>query len=104
MSLISKVKAQRKERILFLMLSVFFLTLIIFFSSLMVKTNREYQHFQLRLARTEAKLNQAKKEFQQKEIYMSKLLEDPEFLERVVRDRLSYSRPDEVIFKFTKDP
>ena len=104
MSLISKVKAQRKERILFLMLSVFFLTLTIFFSSLLVKTNREYQHFQQRLARTEAKLNQAQKEFQQKEIYMSQLLEDPEFLERVVRDRLSYSRPDEVIFKFTNDP
>ncbi|MCH2035837.1 MAG: septum formation initiator family protein [Puniceicoccaceae bacterium] len=104
MSLISKVKERRKERALIIMLSIFFLIIIIFFSSLLVKTNREYQHFQLRIARTEAKLNQAQKEFQQKEIYMSRLLEDPEFLERVVRDRLSYSRPDEVIFKFTNDP
>ena len=104
MGLISKVQAQRKERALFLMLSVFFLIISIFFSSLLIKTNREYQHFKLRLARTEAKLNQAQKEFEQKEIYISRLLEDPEFLERVVRDRLSYSRPDEVIFKFTNDP
>jgi cell division protein FtsB len=33
-----------------------------------------------------------------------RLLEDPEFLERVARERLGYARPDELIFRFADEP
>ena len=40
----------------------------------------------------------------QKEAYMARLIDDPEFLERVVRERLGYARPDELLFRFADEP
>ena len=65
---------------------------------------RQYQNFKERENRIEAKLIQARKEFAQKEAYLSRLLDDPEFLERVVRERLGYARPDELLFRFSDEP
>ncbi len=79
------------------------MVLVIFFSSLILQTYREYKNFRAREVRIEAKLTQARKEFEQKEAYLARLLEDPEFLERVVRERLGYSRPDELLFRFSDE-
>ena len=95
--------AQRKERVILLMLLGMLIVLVIFFSSLILQTYREYKNFRAREIMIEAKLTQARKEFEQKEAYMARLLEDPEFLERVVRERLGYSRPDELLFRFSED-
>jgi cell division protein FtsB len=99
----SKASAQRKERVILLMLLGMLIVLVIFFSSLMLQTYREYTNFRAREDRIEAKLIQARKEFEQKEAYLARLLEDPEFLERVVRERLGYSRPDELLFRFSDE-
>jgi cell division protein FtsB len=99
-----KEPAQRKERVILLMLLGMLVVLVIFFSSLILQTYREYKNFRAREIRIEAKLTQARKEFEQKEAYLARLLEDPEFLERVVRERLGYSRPDELLFRFADEP
>ena len=96
--------SQRKERILLLMLLAMLGILLVFFGGLLLKTHREFQNFKERQDRIESKLIQARKEFEQKEAYLSRLLEDPEFLERVVRERLGYSRPDELLFRFSDEP
>lgn len=96
--------AQRKERVLLLMLLGMLGVLVVFFGGLLLKTHREFENFKERQDRIESKLIQARKEFQQKEAYLSRLLEDPEFLERVVRERLGYSRPDELLFRFSEEP
>ncbi len=96
--------SQRKERVILLMMLGVLLALIVFFSSLMIQTYREYKNFRVRELRIEAKLTQARKEFVQKEMYLARLLEDPEFLERVVRERLGYARPDELLFRFSDEP
>ena len=80
------------------------IVLVIFFSSLILQTYREYKNFRTREIMIEAKLTQARKEFEQKEAYLTRLLEDPEFMERVVRERLGYSRPDELLFRFAEEP
>jgi cell division protein DivIC len=95
--------SQRKERVILLMMMGVLLALIVFFSSLMVQTYREYKNFRVRELRIEAKLTQAQKEFEQKEMYLARMLEDPEFLERVVRERLGYARPDELLFRFSEE-
>ena len=100
----SKNNAQQKERVLVLMLMGMLCVLVIFFGSLVLKTHREYQNFKARENRIEAKLIQARKEFLQKEAYMARLIDDPEFLERVVRERLGYARPDELLFRFSDEP
>ncbi len=69
-----------------------------------MQTYREYENFRVREFRMKAKLTQAQKEFEQKEMYLARLLEDPEFLERVVRERLGYTRPDELLFRFSDEP
>lgn len=78
--------------------------LVVFLGGLVLKTHREYQNFKARENRIEAKLIQARKEFAQKEGYMARLIDDPEFLERVVRERLGYARPGELLFRFSEDP
>jgi cell division protein DivIC len=95
--------SQRKERVILLMMMGVLLALIVFFSSLMVQTYREYRNFRVRELRIEAKLTQAQKEFEQKEMYLERMLEDSEFLERVVRERLGYARPDELLFRFSEE-
>jgi len=100
----SKQPAQRKERVIMLMLMGMLVVLIIFFTSLILQTHREYSNFKARENRIEQKLIQARKEFEQKEAYLTRLLEDPEFMERVVRERLGYSRPDELLFRFADEP
>ena len=100
----SKNNAQRKERALVLMLVGMLCVLVIFFGGLVLKTHREYHNFKARENRIEAKLIQARKEFAQKEAYMARLIDDPEFLERVVRERLGYARPDELLFRFSDEP
>ena len=104
MNLMSKNNAHRKERALVLMLMGMLCVLVIFFGGLVLKTHREYQNFKARENRIEAKLIQARKEFAQKEAYMARLIDDPEFLERVVRERLGYARPDELLFRFSDEP
>jgi len=99
----SKGSAQRKERVILLMLLGMLIVLVIFFSSLILQTYREYKNFRVREIRIEKKLTQARKEFEQKEAYLARLLEDPEFLERVVRERLGYARPDELLFRFSDE-
>ncbi|TVP81338.1 MAG: hypothetical protein EA353_01680 [Puniceicoccaceae bacterium] len=102
--LMSKKSAQRKERALVLMLVGMLCVLLIFFGGLVLKTNRQFQNFKERENRIEARLIQARKEFAQKEAYLARFLEDPEFLERVVRERLGYARPDELLFRFSDEP
>ena len=100
----SKNNAQRKERALVLMLMCMFCVLVIFFGGLVLKTHREYQNFKAPENRIVAELMQTRKEFDQKEAYMTRLIDDPDFLERVVRERLGYARPDELLFRFSGEP
>ena len=79
------------------------LILVFFFGCILMQTKRELRQFHDRELRLQAKLKQAKEEFIQKEAYLDQLLEDPEFLERVARDRLGYTRPDEILFRFTPE-
>ncbi len=95
--------AQRKERFLLIALLGALVILILFFGSLLLRTHREYRNFKEREHRIEEKLLQARNEFQRKEAYLNRLLEDPEFLERVARERLGYARPDELLFRFSDE-
>ena len=93
---------QSRGRVIVAMLTGVLLLLIIFFSSLILQTYREYKNFKARELRIEEKLIQARKELEYKEMYLS-LLNDPDFLERVARERLGYARPDELLFRFSDE-
>jgi len=66
------------------------------------QTRREYEQFSERLAEAETELETLRTEREQKEDYLRSFLNDPEVVERVVRERLGYVRPDETVFRYER--
>lgn len=66
------------------------------------QTRREYAAFQERHLEAQTRLADLQRERQSKEAYLRAFLNDPEFVERVVRERLGYVGPGEVVFRFEK--
>lgn len=69
-------------------------------SGVIFKTQREYAHLQERQRELEANLAHLRLQHDQREAYLRLMLSDPEFIERVARERLGLVRPDETIFRF----
>ena len=59
----------------------------------------KYENFKLREAQYEKRLLLARKEFKAKEDYVNRMLNNPESIERLIREKLGYTRPDEMIFR-----
>lgn len=84
-------------------LMVVFLGVCAGFATVLAQTWREYEGFAERKAEHRERLAELRSQKADREAYLRKLLDDPDFLDRVVRDRLNYSREDEVIFKFDRE-
>jgi len=50
------------------------------------------------------RIREIEQDLSAKDEYLDKLLSDPDFLEQVVRERLGYTRPEEYIYRFPKEP
>lgn len=83
------------------LLGLFLVAVVASFATVLLQTYREYQHFSERQASVRAELDQLKEQRAYKERYLRLMLEDPEFLERVVREKLGYVRPDETVYIFS---
>jgi cell division protein FtsB len=70
------------------------------FAMVLLQTWREYDHAANRSAQLEAEVAALKEAQRYKERYLRLMLEDPEFVERVVREKLGYVRPNETVFFF----
>lgn len=70
------------------------------FATVLLQTYREYRHFAEREAQIEAEIVQLRAAQQYREQYLRLMLEDAEFLERVVREKLGYVGPNETVFYF----
>ncbi len=66
------------------------------------QTRRELVAFEQKRADTELRLAELRKEREAKEAYLRDFLNDPDFVERVVRERLGYVGPGEILFRFEK--
>lgn len=66
---------------------------------------REYQHFRQREIAYQQQLQGRQDEMLLKKAYLNRILDskDPQFIERIARQKLGYVRPDEVIFRFEPD-
>jgi cell division protein DivIC len=75
--------------------------LVVFFVGLtIIHTNRECNNIKTQEAQAKIQLIQIQSEFEKKQQYLDFMCNDPEFFERVVRQKLGYARPDETIFHF----
>ena len=64
------------------------------------QTRRQYVAFEERHEQVETQLASMKREREAKEAYLRAFLNEPEFVERVIRDRLGYVGPGEIVFRF----
>jgi cell division protein FtsB len=64
------------------------------------QTRREYVAFEEKRQGMETHLVELKKERESKEAYLRAFINEPDFVERVIRDRMGYVEPGEVVFRF----
>lgn len=64
------------------------------------QSRREYDAFEEKRARFEARLDELRQEREAREAYLRAFLNDPDFVERVIRERMGYVGPGEIVFRF----
>lgn len=89
-------------KILVGVLSALFLGVCVYFGSAFFTAKRELQVVEAREAEYRAQIAEKAKLYQQQHSYLKKMLYDQAFFEKVVRERLKYSREDELIFRYPK--
>ncbi len=83
----------------YLLLSVF-VAMGVFSAIFLQQTYRELTNLRERQERNARQLELAERELAYKEVYHRNLQDNPEFVERVVRQKLGYARPGELLFRF----
>ena len=81
-------------------LVVILLTVCGVFATLFMQSWREFDHFSKKELDMRYQLASIRTDLTAHEQYLRKLLEDDAFLEHVIRDRMVYSRGDELVFRF----
>lgn len=71
---------------------------------LFLEARAEQDELRGRQARLERELAAAKARLAEQEQFLSRLRTDPVVAERVIRQRLGYGRPGEVVFRFDNGP
>ena len=64
------------------------------------QTRREFVAVEEQHMQAIAQLASMRKEREAKEAYLRAFLNDPDFVERIIRDRLGYVGPGEIVFRF----
>ena len=64
------------------------------------QTQREYDRLKKLHAESQRKLEAAREKLRDQERILERLRTDPEYVEKVIRRRLFYAKPDEYIFRF----
>ncbi len=80
--------------------SLLFLAVFVVAGLLFHQSYREYGAWLARETHMREQVSAAREAFLKQEDYLDRLLSDNEFFERVVRERLGYSRENEIIFRF----
>jgi len=64
------------------------------------KTRRELAKLRLQEARSRERLGELQLRLSEQDKVLQRLREDPAYVERVIRRRLNYAKPEEFIFRF----
>lgn len=70
------------------------------FAVVIAQARRELSVLEVKQSGFRAELAHKTQAYQQQHAYLKKLLNDKQFFEKVLRERLGYSRENEVIFRF----
>lgn len=64
------------------------------------QTRNEFEQLKLQEERSRRRLAEVQARLVEQERILQRLREDPAYVERVIRRRLGYAKPDELIFRF----
>jgi cell division protein DivIC len=85
---------------LFLLFCGLFFAAGAFLIVLLGQTYREYTNIKSREIYYQQRLTEMEAKLKEKEEILYRLHHDPVFIERVIRQRLGYARPGELVFRF----
>ena len=71
---------------------------------LFLEARKEYVELKHTQAAAQAKLAAARTRLAEQQRILERLKTDPAFVEKVIRERLGYARPDEWVFRFDPAP
>ena len=83
-------------------LTLLLLFVVIFMGTALLRTYREYRTYRVREVELTAQLEAKQAELRQRQEYLRMVLDDPEFIDRVIREKLGFARPSEKVFRFGK--
>ncbi len=66
----------------------------------LAQTRAEYDQVRQVEARTRLRLKEVETKLAEQELVLERLRTDPAYVERVIRRRLGYAKPDEFVFRF----
>jgi cell division protein FtsB len=87
-------------RLLATFYAVLFLALSLFAGISFLQSYQELKNFRAQEAESQRRLAEAEERLKEQERYLTQLSSDPEFVENVIRKKLGYARPSEVVFRF----
>tara|TARA_B100001248_G_scaffold262736_1_gene261976 strand:- start:34577 stop:34909 length:333 start_codon:yes stop_codon:yes gene_type:complete len=93
----------RVHKIILLLLFVCIIALGAFFSTQWIGNWRVYMATQEGNRELKQELESLHREVNKHEAYLKRLLTDPVFFDSVVRQRLGYTREDEVVYRFEEE-
>jgi cell division protein DivIC len=94
------MKNRRVEKYILLFFCGLLLAAGLFFFVLFGKTYREYTNVKSREIDYQQKLAEMEVQLKEKEETLYRLRNDPAFVERMIRQRLGYAKPGELVFRF----
>lgn len=83
-------------------LSVLLVFVIVFMGTALLRTYREYSAFKIKEAELTVQLEQKQTELRQRQEYLRMVLDDPDFIDRVIREKLGFAKPSEKVYRFGK--
>lgn len=94
------MKNRKLEKYILFFFCGLFLAAGLSFFVLFGQTYREYTNIQSREIQYQRKLTEMEAQLKEKEETIRRLRNDPAFVERMIRQRLGYAKPDELVFRF----
>ena len=88
------------NRLFLLVYAAVFLALSVFAGVFFYRTYGEFLNLKAQEVENRHRLAQTEMRLAEQRDVLERLRMDPAFVERMIRDRLGYARPDEVVFRF----
>lgn len=88
------------QKFLYIIFIALFLCVSTFYGVSLNQTYREYKAFRIHEEKLKVDLVKSQQQLDAQKWYLNRFFNDPDFFEWVVRQRLGYARPQDVIFRF----